>query len=116
MQQFLRWFGLILMIFGLVTCPVMCYMRQTVVSTPSFQPSGGLEFSGGPVYPSSGTDQQTAFVFTVLIVISIIAFIVGFIALVGSGAHQKTERRAGKSGGKRRRKLPWKPPEGDGNL
>jgi hypothetical protein len=107
------------MIFGLVTCPVMCYMRQTVVSTPSFQPSGGLEFSGGPVYPSSGssgTDQQAALVFTVLIVISIVAFIVGFIALVGSGAHQRTERRAGKSGGKRRRKLPWKPPEEDVNL
>jgi hypothetical protein len=92
-MRILRWFGLILMILAATTASAMFYMRHVVDSTPIYQ---APHISGGTMVGGLAPDRETAKVFTMNIIISVLVFFAGLIAFGISRAFQKTITSANK--------------------
>jgi uncharacterized membrane protein len=97
-MRVLRWLGMILMPLAVVTGLAMCYMRYIVNSTPIYQ---GPVLNGGSMMGGYTTDQNTANVFAVNIIICVLFFGAGLGAFIIGNALQKKPKRSRESRGLR---------------
>ena len=87
-MRLLRGLGLILMPLAVVTGLAMSYMRYIVRSTPIWQ---GPAINGGSMTGGYATDQNTAKVFAVNIIICVLVFGAGVVAFVIGSVLQKKQ-------------------------